>query len=194
MPLSFVRLLLWWWQWWGCRSIISHYVINCNTYTTEAGADDGINMIEASGLLLCCLQTRTGVKFVITWVVYFVWTFFNLFFSYVGMERYQYICPLCHDYLPSISCLPYTSTKLTIYRIHTNPPKIARNQEHATPNKYSGNYTSSTRNAHWKIHFTNLICQYAVNYLPMLWMPLWRGCRRVVLSLRVGGGIADGLS
>jgi len=34
--------------------------------STSSGADDGINMIEASGLLLCCLQTRTGVKFVIT--------------------------------------------------------------------------------------------------------------------------------
>lgn len=34
--------------------------------TNSSGSDDGINMIEASGLLLCCLQTRTGVKFVIT--------------------------------------------------------------------------------------------------------------------------------
>merc|ERR1719491_745245 len=33
---------------------------------SSTGSDDGINMIEASGLLLCCLQTRTGVKFVIT--------------------------------------------------------------------------------------------------------------------------------
>merc|ERR1719491_14507 len=34
--------------------------------SSSTGSDDGINMIEASGLLLCCLQTRTGVKFVIT--------------------------------------------------------------------------------------------------------------------------------
>merc|ERR1719491_1334209 len=32
----------------------------------SSGSSEGINMIEASGLLLCCLQTRTGVKFVIT--------------------------------------------------------------------------------------------------------------------------------
>eukprot|EP00568_Trieres_chinensis_P013648 CAMPEP_0183292194 /NCGR_PEP_ID=MMETSP0160_2-20130417/1342_1 /TAXON_ID=2839 ORGANISM="Odontella Sinensis, Strain Grunow 1884" /NCGR_SAMPLE_ID=MMETSP0160_2 /ASSEMBLY_ACC=CAM_ASM_000250 /LENGTH=151 /DNA_ID=CAMNT_0025453113 /DNA_START=103 /DNA_END=558 /DNA_ORIENTATION=+ len=30
------------------------------------GADDGIEQIEAGGLVLSCLQTRTGVKFVIT--------------------------------------------------------------------------------------------------------------------------------
>ena len=28
--------------------------------------DDGIEVIEGDGLLLCCFQTRTGVKFVIT--------------------------------------------------------------------------------------------------------------------------------
>jgi len=27
---------------------------------------DGIEFIEAEGLILCCFQTRTGVKFVIT--------------------------------------------------------------------------------------------------------------------------------
>ena len=32
----------------------------------EDGADDGIEMIEAAGLSLFCLQTRTGVKFVVT--------------------------------------------------------------------------------------------------------------------------------
>mmetsp|Transcript_5393 Transcript_5393/g.7408 ORF Transcript_5393/g.7408 Transcript_5393/m.7408 type:complete len:152 (-) Transcript_5393:439-894(-) len=31
-----------------------------------SGADDGIEEIEAGGLVLRCLQTRTGVKFVIT--------------------------------------------------------------------------------------------------------------------------------
>uniref|UniRef100_A0A6V2NYY7 Trafficking protein particle complex subunit n=1 Tax=Ditylum brightwellii TaxID=49249 RepID=A0A6V2NYY7_9STRA len=30
------------------------------------GADDGIEEIEAGGLVLRCLQTRTGVKFVVT--------------------------------------------------------------------------------------------------------------------------------
>lgn len=35
---------------------------NKNAY----GADDGIEMIEAGGLSLFCLQTRTGVKFVVT--------------------------------------------------------------------------------------------------------------------------------
>ena len=34
--------------------------------TNTDGADDGIETIEAGGLVLCCLQTRTGVKFVIT--------------------------------------------------------------------------------------------------------------------------------
>ncbi len=28
--------------------------------------DDGIQVIESDGLLLCCFQTRTGVKFIIT--------------------------------------------------------------------------------------------------------------------------------
>jgi hypothetical protein len=32
----------------------------------SAGADDGIEEIQAEGLILRCLQTRTGVKFVIT--------------------------------------------------------------------------------------------------------------------------------
>jgi hypothetical protein len=30
------------------------------------GADDGIELIEAGGIVLSCLQTRTGVKFVVT--------------------------------------------------------------------------------------------------------------------------------
>jgi hypothetical protein len=33
---------------------------------TSAGADDGIEEIQADGLVLRSLQTRTGVKFVIT--------------------------------------------------------------------------------------------------------------------------------
>ena len=28
--------------------------------------DDGIEMIESEGLVLCCFQTRTGIKFVLT--------------------------------------------------------------------------------------------------------------------------------
>ena len=32
----------------------------------SAGADDGIEEILAEGLILRCLQTRTGVKFVLT--------------------------------------------------------------------------------------------------------------------------------
>mmetsp|Transcript_102585 Transcript_102585/g.208908 ORF Transcript_102585/g.208908 Transcript_102585/m.208908 type:complete len:192 (-) Transcript_102585:3504-4079(-) len=32
----------------------------------NAGADDGIEEIQASGMTLRCLQTRTGIKFVIT--------------------------------------------------------------------------------------------------------------------------------
>mmetsp|Transcript_9285 Transcript_9285/g.19795 ORF Transcript_9285/g.19795 Transcript_9285/m.19795 type:complete len:118 (-) Transcript_9285:556-909(-) len=32
----------------------------------SAGADDGIEEIRGGGLILKCLQTRTGVKFVIT--------------------------------------------------------------------------------------------------------------------------------
>mmetsp|Transcript_8157 Transcript_8157/g.17586 ORF Transcript_8157/g.17586 Transcript_8157/m.17586 type:complete len:167 (+) Transcript_8157:129-629(+) len=32
----------------------------------KAGADDGIEEIQAQGMTLVCLQTRTGIKFVIT--------------------------------------------------------------------------------------------------------------------------------
>jgi hypothetical protein len=35
---------------------------NKNAY----GADDGIEEIQAGGLILKCFQTRTGVKFVVT--------------------------------------------------------------------------------------------------------------------------------
>ena len=31
-----------------------------------SGADDGIEEIQAQGMILRCLQTRTGVKFVVT--------------------------------------------------------------------------------------------------------------------------------
>lgn len=33
---------------------------------TTTGADDGIEEIQADGLILRCLQTRTGIKFVVT--------------------------------------------------------------------------------------------------------------------------------
>ena len=33
---------------------------------SPSGADDGIEFIDAGGMVLCCLQTRTGVKFVVT--------------------------------------------------------------------------------------------------------------------------------
>mmetsp|Transcript_15856 Transcript_15856/g.38113 ORF Transcript_15856/g.38113 Transcript_15856/m.38113 type:complete len:152 (-) Transcript_15856:166-621(-) len=32
----------------------------------QSGADDGIEQIEGGGIILKCLQTRTGIKFVIT--------------------------------------------------------------------------------------------------------------------------------
>lgn len=34
--------------------------------TLTSGADDGIEEIQADGLVLRCLQTRTGIKFVVT--------------------------------------------------------------------------------------------------------------------------------
>ena len=40
-----------------------------NKTTTKhilAGADDGIEEIEGGGVILKCLQTRTGIKFVLT--------------------------------------------------------------------------------------------------------------------------------
>ena len=47
---------------------VSH-VSNNNNKT--AGADDGIEEIEGGGVILKCLQTRTGIKFVLTWVYYY---------------------------------------------------------------------------------------------------------------------------
>jgi len=32
----------------------------------KQGSDDGIEIIEGEGIVLCCFQTRTGIKFVIT--------------------------------------------------------------------------------------------------------------------------------
>ena len=122
---------------------------------TEAGADDGINMIEASGLLLCCLQTRTGVKFVITWV-YVVWFVLVCFVWNAGMERCKYRRLAALSRLFAIVGVSSEHTNknhsllhhpLSIHPISTH--QIVRNQEHATPNKYYRNYTSSTPNAHW---------------------------------------------
>ena len=50
------------------RSCLSPFIsrLLSHTNTCSDGADDGIEVIEAGGLVLCCLQTRTGVKFVVT--------------------------------------------------------------------------------------------------------------------------------
>ena len=44
----------------------SSYLISFNHYHVVAGADDGIEEIEGGGVILKCLQTRTGIKFVLT--------------------------------------------------------------------------------------------------------------------------------
>ena len=41
-----------------------------------AGADDGIEEIEGGGIILMCVQTRTGIKFVLTWVLILVRLFY----------------------------------------------------------------------------------------------------------------------
>jgi trafficking protein particle complex subunit 4 len=40
--------------------------LNCPQNTNAMGADDGIEEIVAKGMILRCLQTRTGIKFVLT--------------------------------------------------------------------------------------------------------------------------------
>jgi Sybindin-like family len=45
---------------------ISIYQFLFQNYLKLAGADDGIEEIRASGMVLRCFQTRTGIKFVIT--------------------------------------------------------------------------------------------------------------------------------
>ena len=45
---------------------ISLSILNPNHTQCLDGADDDIELIEAGGIKLCCLQTRTGVKFVVT--------------------------------------------------------------------------------------------------------------------------------
>lgn len=36
------------------------------------GKDDGIERIEGDGIVLCCYQTRTGIKFVLTYVLFYM--------------------------------------------------------------------------------------------------------------------------
>ena len=45
---------------------IDVFSIRNNNDTIKAGADDGIEQIEGGGIILKCLQTRTGIKFVLT--------------------------------------------------------------------------------------------------------------------------------
>ena len=45
---------------------IDVFYIRNNNNTIKAGADDGIEQIEGGGIILKCLQTRTGIKFVLT--------------------------------------------------------------------------------------------------------------------------------
>jgi trafficking protein particle complex subunit 4 len=40
--------------------------LNCPQNTNAMGADDGIEEIVAKGMILGCLQTRTGITFVLT--------------------------------------------------------------------------------------------------------------------------------
>jgi trafficking protein particle complex subunit 4 len=40
--------------------------LRCPNNTNPMGADDGIEEINAAGMILRCLQTRTGIKFVLT--------------------------------------------------------------------------------------------------------------------------------
>jgi len=46
--------------------LLTWYLFSWFFVAHTAGADDGIEEIVAGGLVLRCLQTRTGVKFVIT--------------------------------------------------------------------------------------------------------------------------------
>lgn len=50
--------------------VFSSHLVSFNEYHVVAGADDGIEEIEGGGVILKCLQTRTGIKFVLTWVVH----------------------------------------------------------------------------------------------------------------------------
>ncbi len=45
---------------------LSHAYFHKSSYHNIAGADDGIEEIEGGGVILKCLQTRTGIKFVLT--------------------------------------------------------------------------------------------------------------------------------
>ena len=48
------------------QNVIKTIYVYTYIYTHTAGADDGIEEIRASGMILQCLQTVTGIKFVIT--------------------------------------------------------------------------------------------------------------------------------
>ena len=47
-----------------CQTVTNIHALNECVYLD--GADDGIEQIDAGGLILRCFQTRTGVKFVVT--------------------------------------------------------------------------------------------------------------------------------
>ena len=49
-----------------CPERFSSHLVSFNHYHVVAGADDGIEEIEGGGVILKCLQTRTGIKFVLT--------------------------------------------------------------------------------------------------------------------------------
>ncbi len=50
-----------------CREVfILTFIIVIMPTNIIAGADDGIEEIEGGGVILKCLQTRTGIKFVLT--------------------------------------------------------------------------------------------------------------------------------
>ena len=48
------------------QKVFSSHLVSFNHYHVVAGADDGIEEIEGGGVILKCLQTRTGIKFVLT--------------------------------------------------------------------------------------------------------------------------------
>ncbi len=44
----------------------SLHAIAAEASPLKAGSNDGIELIEGAGIVLCCFQTRTGIKFVVT--------------------------------------------------------------------------------------------------------------------------------
>ena len=49
-----------------CKEVFSSHLLFIMPTNVIAGADDGIEEIEGGGVILKCLQTRTGIKFVLT--------------------------------------------------------------------------------------------------------------------------------